>query len=57
MKAILVVRIVDNVTMFQMEISEHLSADDALEIATDIVNNVADWYDSGDSPWKIVVIQ
>jgi hypothetical protein len=34
-----------------------LSTNDALDMATDIVNGAAEWYDSGSSPWKIVAIE
>jgi len=58
-----VVRAIDNVTMFTMAIASSpeeldrglLSADDALEMAYTIVENAADWYDSGDSPWRVVI--
>jgi hypothetical protein len=58
-----VVRIMDNVPMFEMVIASTdadlerglLSSDDALEIAYDIVNSAIDWYDTGSSPWRVQV--
>ena len=58
-----VVRNIDSVPMFEMVVASTpeelerglLAPDDAMEIASDIVHNAADWYDSGDSPWRVVV--
>lgn len=58
-----VVRIIDNVVMFDMVVASTpeelerglLSADDALEIAYDIVHTAGECYDTGSSPWKVVI--
>jgi hypothetical protein len=50
-----VVRVLDGATIFEMAVGPALDAAAALEIAYDIVVNAADWYDTGDSPWRVEV--